>query len=383
MNKTLVIMGSHPRTRLLFDFARSDCDIWVFNEAARQEWVKRFDAVFQMHDPTIWRNPVNRNDPQHYDWLKTQTGAVVYMQDVYPDVPASKAYPLQGIKDMLGNNDNHFLTSSVSQALALSAYLGVYERVEVYGVAMETSTEYQWQREGVSFWLGFLQARGVDVYFAEKTFAAPVYGYDGEVVISYEKFEARIAELDPQIEALKNEYIALHLDALSKLAAFEKDSSAVNEDLIYKAVAHLLQRGEKIGQLNGACAENRRYKSRADAMLETSGKFIFSRQEFESGAAKMRDAHAQAQTVFVSVGTTLAHIQRNAAQAGKGSKKRADLFTLVRETFEEYLQAHAKIEIFKGAAQENYNYMTYLDQHIRAAGGVKSEIVLLEAMQNA
>lgn len=383
MNTTLVIMGSHPRTRALFDFTRTDCDIWLFNEAARQPWVKRCDAVFQMHSPTIWRNPVNRNDPQHYDWLKSQTEMVVYMQDVYPDVPMSKAYPLQGVRELIGGSDNHFLTSSVPQAMALAAYMGIYNRVEIFSVAMETSTEYQFQREGVAFWMGVLQGRGIDVYFADTTFNAPLYGYEGEVVIDYHKFGERVAELEPQITKIKDEYISAHLNVLKFLKSFEQDSSKENEEEIYKAVGYLLQIGEKIGQMNGANAENKRYQARADAMQDTTGEFIFSRQEFESGAAKMKEAHGQAYTVFVSTGTTLAHVQRNAAQAPRNSKKRTELFGLVRETFEQYLQAHAKMEIFKGAAQENYNYMIYLDQHIRAAGGAKSEAVLLEAMQNA
>jgi hypothetical protein len=384
MKTTLAIIGSHPRTRALFDFDRTDCDIWLFNEAARQPWAKRYDAVFQLHNPIIWRNPVNRNDPQHYDWLKSQTEAVVYMQEVYPDVPASKAYPLQGIRDMLGGSDNHFLTSSVPQAMAMAAYLGTYDRIEIYGVAMETSTEYQFQREGVSFWLGFLQGRGIDVYFAETTFQIPVYGYEGEVVIDYHRFEERIAELEPQIENLKKEYIGLHLNAINTFKAFfEDDGSKMNEENIYKSVAVLLEVGERIGRLNGANAENKRYKARADAMKNRSGDFIFSRQEFESAAAKTKEAHAQAHTAFISIGTTLAHVQRNAAQAAKGSKKRAGLFTLLLETLERYLKAHAEMEIFRGAAQENYNYMIFLDQHIRAAGGAKSEAVLLEAMQNA
>jgi hypothetical protein len=383
MNKTLVLMGSHPRTRAMFDWERTDCDIWMFNEAARQPWVKRCDAVFQMHSPTIWRNPVNRNDPQHYDWLKSQTEITVYMQDVYPDIPMSKAYPLQGVRDMLSGSDNHFLTSSVPQAIALAAYMGIYDRIEIYGVAMETSTEYQFQREGVAFWIGFLQGRGIDVFFADKTFNAPLYGYDGEVVIDYHKFGERIAELEPQIEKLKGDYIALHLSTLKTFAQFEQDSSKANEDEVYKAVAYLLKSGETIGQLNGAYAENKRYKERADKMKGTTGEFMFSRQEFESGAAKLKEAHQQANNEFVSVGTTLAHVQRNMVQAAKASKKRAELFDMLKNIFEQYIQAHAKMEVFKGAAQENFNYMVYLDQHIRAAGGAKSEAVLLEAMQNA
>jgi hypothetical protein len=40
-----------------------------------------------------------------------------------------------------------------------------------------------------------------------------------------------------------------------------------------------------------------------------------------------------------------------------------------------------RMNIYKGAANENQQYMLYLDKYIRAAGGEKSEAVLLDAMQ--
>jgi len=117
--RTLAIIGSHPRTREAFDFNRTDADVWLFNEAYSNKdnvWAKRADAVFQLHDPIIWTNPKNRNDPKHYDWLKS-TLTTVYMQSHYDDVPSSVAYPLDEIKAMAGSPN--FLTSSVSMAIAL------------------------------------------------------------------------------------------------------------------------------------------------------------------------------------------------------------------------------------------------------------------------
>jgi hypothetical protein len=67
--KTVAIVGSHPRTRQEFDFNRKYCDIWAFNEAVSQGWCTKADAVFQMHAPVIWKNPGNRNDPKHFEWL--------------------------------------------------------------------------------------------------------------------------------------------------------------------------------------------------------------------------------------------------------------------------------------------------------------------------
>ena len=73
MNKRLAIVGAHPRTRDDVDWDDKTLDIWAFNEALsvapEKRWIKRCDLIFQLHLPAIWRNPLNRNDPAHLNWL--------------------------------------------------------------------------------------------------------------------------------------------------------------------------------------------------------------------------------------------------------------------------------------------------------------------------
>lgn len=385
MTDTLIIIGSHPRTRTDFDFSRTDCEIWMFNEAVSNKentWAKRADAVFQMHEEAIWRNPNNRNDPKHYEWLTSQNEMDVFMQDVYPDVPRSVKYPLEKIQEMIGNDPNHFLTSSVPQAMALAALEG-YKRVEIYGVAMESNTEYQWQREGVAYWLGFLKGRGVEVFFADETFHAPLYGYEGEVNIPYEHFEKRIEELNPQIQQLSGEYQAHLRICKGVFDKFIADASKENEQLLYVVMQKQCQMGEAIGILDGAMQENRKYKEKADTMREASGEYLFSRQEFESAASTMNKQAGEVREEFVAFGTQLQIIHYNVAKAPKGSDKRKRIAEEYIKQVDIYLKTNNKAAIYKGAAQENFRYLAWLDKHIRAAGGSKSEAVLVEKMQYA
>lgn len=380
--KTLAIIGSHPRTRELFDFNRTDVEVWLFNEARSGKsnlWAKRADVIFQMHIPAIWKNPKNRNDPGHFDWLQTQNECAVYMQEQYPEVPRAIKYPLAEILDMLGNKENHFLTSSVPQALALAAYLGVYDRVEVYGVAMETNTEYQFQREGVSFWLGFLKGRGVDVYFADPTFNAPLYGYEGEVFIKYERFTERIAELEPDFKKAEDVYRAAHTEFNAALEQFATNGQA-HENKLMQAVINMRQASEQLGIYDGAMQENKRYQAKADEMKKTADNFVFSRQEFESGAGNNRNRANELNTELISLGTTLEHIHNNIKAAAKGSPKRKKYLDMYKTAIERYWRINNALGLHKGVASENFNYMAYLDQHIRAAGGVKSEEAILESM---
>lgn len=383
MNKTLAIIGSHPRTREAFDFNRTDADVWLFNEAISNPvntWAKRADAVFQMHVPTIWRNPTNRNDPHHYEWLKSQTTCDVWMQEEYPEVPKSKRYPIESVRAMTGDGA-HFLTSSVPQAMALAAYLGTYSRVEVYGVAMETNTEYQFQREGVAFWIGFLKGRGIDVYFADPTFEAPLYGYEGKVSIEYDVFEKRIAEVQPWIDELAPQYHAASLETVKALRLYAEDGSKELENALVSCVQRQFNLGTQLGHVEGAQQENKRYKAKADKMREADdGNHVFSRQEFESAAKSLGDEAQKQEVKRIMHGTRMGIIQDNIRRAAKGSPKRANFANEFLKEAKAYMEAVNQKAIFEGAANENFQYMAYLDKHIRAAGGEKSEAVLLESM---
>lgn len=382
--KTLCIIGSHPRTREQFDFTRTDCDIWVFNEAISNGTIKRADAVFQIHPEAIWRNPGNRNDANHAKWLTTQTDIPVFMQDVYPDVPMSRKYPLEGVLALLNGDPAHMLSSSVAEAVAYAIYLGIYTRVEVWGVAMETNTEYQWQREGVAFWKGFAMGRGIEFYFADPTYECPIYGFEGKTTIPYEKFTDRIAELDPELKRLAGEYQAAIIDVNKAIKLFANDASKEVEQLLYNSVMNQVHLGEQLGILDGRQQETMRYKDKADKMkAAANGEFTFSRQEFESSAKSLYDRTNQENTLFVAEGTRLEIVQRNLQSAAKGSPKRAKLLQTFVQVLQKYLQFNNQKSVYKGASQENFELLAYLDKYVRAAGGARSEAVLLERTEDA
>ena len=406
MKKILAIIGSYTPTRTAFNFARQDCDIWVFNEAVAAAWCQRADVVFQLHDRVIWSNPLNRNDPNHVLWMKNITAqcnacggkgcpacvngmytpkvgrldTVVYMQAEEADVPMSKAYPLEGVKNLFGGD--HFLSSSVSMALALALYVGQYSNIEIYGVGMKTNTEYQFQREGVAYWLGCLKGVGINVHFEGDSFACPVYGFDGAAVIPYERFGERIAVLQIEIDKLMNQYGELRLAIHKQINAMETGAGQTAQADMMKDVEKISELTASLGMLCGAEQENIRYQKRADAMIETGEKFIFARQEFESSAHNAQKALVEIETQYISIATTLGHIERNALQAAKASPKRKNLFELYRKTMDQYLDADRRRAFFRGVLSENQGYMNYLDSRITAAGGSKSEAVMLEALQN-
>ncbi len=161
------------------------------------EWCKRADAVFEIHPAGEYTNPLADKSEYWQEFLQKQSAAPVYMQDQDPRIPMSRKYPLEGVvnkylkKFRRGDNINKYFTSSPCYAIALALYLG-FDRIEIYGIEMETNSEYVYQRDGVGLWVGIALGLGVEVVLSQNTtmFAAPLYGYDDDhTSITREDFE--------------------------------------------------------------------------------------------------------------------------------------------------------------------------------------------------
>ncbi len=389
--KTVAIVGAHPRTRDLFDFDRQDCDIWVFNEAMSAPWCKRATAVFQMHSPTIWRNPANRNDPNHYAWLQSGKTPKIVMQDYYDDVPASERYPMSGIlyhvldirtpleelsPEQRANLGVCF-TSTLAYMLAYAIF-SEYERIEIYGCELETGTEYTFQRESFSHWAGFARGRGIVVDDKSNILRAPLYGYEGAVAVEYEAFGQRIAEIDPACDEIKAQYDQKHAIVAAEFSRFTQ--TGLEPERFHAAICDLLEIGKTFSILDGQRQENIRYKDKADKMRETSGEFIFSRQEFESSLQALKTAHDKKITES-NIGSGICGAVW--ADACKANNKiwRQKRMSELAAAFEQNLKDTTDAFWYLGAMQENMMFLRGLDERIKAAGGAKSEAVMLEHLR--
>lgn len=386
MKEILAIAGSHPRAAETFDFDRTDCDIWVFNEALTNQiaWMKRADAVFQMHVEAIWKNPKNRNDPKHYEWLKSGETPTIYMQEQYPDVPKSVRFPLEEIKRELlptfhwqGRNKegDHYFSSTFCYALALGIYLG-YQKIECHGIEMETDTEYRYQRDGVTFWIGIALGRHIQIDIHTDIFNFPLYGYEGEVTIGADEFEKQITELRPLLEQKKQEYgeaVKRADEAVMDFLAHFK-----NPDLVVETLKDQIQKAYEMNIIGGRIQENEKYKAKADAMTQETGFFQFSRQEFEAALqGLMQDYHGADTEAKANAGACTALFAEARKHKNYDRRKRAmrDFVGVAKA----YLEKSMYVGLFQGAAMENERFLQMLDHMIKAAGGVKSEAVLLEA----
>ena len=374
MRDTVAIIGSHPRTRKDFDFGRMDCDIWVMNESLSNGTMPRADATFQMHDPVIWKNPNNRNDSGYSRWIVREDIPPVYMQEDYPEVPKAIQYPLDGVLGMTANfNKNRFITSSPAYAIALAIYLG-YKRIEIYGVEMETNTEYTYQRAGVAYWIGVAVGRGIEVWTNSGIFDEPLYGYEGTISIKEGEYQQRIAELKAKLPELDMQYKANRQVVSQAMEQFVQDG---NKDALIEKIRRLTASAIAYGQCDGAAKENEYYMAKVVAMRDQVGGQIIVRQEYEQKAAALAIKISEETVNIVAIQKKMDVDLELVVQTKNKDRKRVRMKNFAKN-LNELLISCTRIGVYQGAMSENQQYMEKLDGYIRASGGKKSEAVMLE-----
>lgn len=348
--RTLAIVGSHPAGLDQVPWDDPAVEIWIFNEAPmKPEKYPRYDASLQLHTPEVYANPHNWVNSGYWDWLQQPHGKPVWMQEVDPRVPDSVRYPIEAVRAMI---PWPYLRSSPALALALAIHLG-YERILLYGSELTSNTEYSYQASNYTFWIGFALGRGIDLQVNcwQSEFNQPVYGYEGELQIAPEHFEARVAMLDEAWQTNRR--------------ALEKVQNRINEALMAGEFAKFGKLSREIdlvamaeGEARGALSEARRYAGRTSPI---------SRQEFERVAAQAQIDGEKAQQEKFHKDGTVEYVWNIWAQTGK-YEARTQLQTFHRQKIE----AAQKTGELLGVYRENIHYMNEYDRRLQAAGGVRA-----------
>ena len=376
MKKTAVILGMHQATFGEFDQTRTDCDVFVFNEMVSRGTVAHADYVYQLHKPVVWRSSQNRNDGNHYDWLKNNTEAVIFMQDEYPDVPMSRKFPLEAIIAAFPGAERYF-TTTVGYALAYAIYAG-YKRIEIYGVEMETNTEYAHQRPCVAYWCGVGLGKGLEIDFhSENFFKSPLYGYDGDITIPLETFEQRAKLLAEGAKKVLAEYKQARVVMKDTIEAFRKDFK-VGCDSFERYVNACAQLGHQFNLYDGALQVVQRHIKACKVMEAETGSYFLSRQVYETERNSSQNSWQAHQHNIKLASDALADKEkelRTATSSGYRNRRVAEYLALV----DEYIKVIGKAGIYSGVGMESQNLMNIQDQNERMAGGAEAVKVLAEA----
>lgn len=363
MNK-LAIVGTHPRTRSNAPFDDPNVDIWVFNESAQttpefypnepdKQWCKRWDAVIQLHKPEVYRSQTNWVNNRHWEWLQRNHGdKVIWMQNADPDVPNSKTIPLDEIIESVPGASYKWFTSSAAYSIALAIYLG-YKEIGLYGLDMESNTEYGYQLMNFVFWIGVCEGLGINLYHVsnKKYFSEKLYGYEGEIQIPRSYFEQRKNELYNTWQDAEKQSNKLR-DRVTDYILSRKYEKLVDVILAWREVAI------SAGKLSGAEQEAINYAKRED---------MISRQEFERRAAEAaKQGEEQKALMYVLAGKT-EYVFNAWKQSGN-----YEALQQLRTFIQEQMKMAYNVGASSGAYQENLEYIKEYDDLLTAAGGVRT-----------
>jgi len=112
---------------------------------------------FEMHDIRLLDSEHSKRGPGYFERLAECP--VLYMQHAYFDAPTSKRYPFEAVADSIGQA---YWNSSIAYAMALAIHERARE-IAVYGVDMDGTDEYAYQRPNMEYLIGFARAQGIRV----------------------------------------------------------------------------------------------------------------------------------------------------------------------------------------------------------------------------
>lgn len=358
-----------------FDQTRTDCDVFVFNEMVSRGSVPSADYVLQLHKPVVWRSSQNRNDSKHYDWLRS-TSIPVLMQEHFEDVPSSIKFPLDEIMKEFAGAEKYF-TTTVGFALAYAIYKK-YKRIEVYGVEMETNTEYSHQRPCVAYWCGVAYGRGIEVDFHSRMFfQSPLYGYDGDITIRLEVFEKRAKSMAEEAKTVLKEYRKSKGEAIQAVEEFRADFKS-GWGKLEKVVNRQAELAHSFNMLDGAIQVNQHHIKACKIMEAETGNYFISRQVYETELNNSQNAWQAHQHKIRIASDALKEKEDELKQAtsrGYRSRRCDEYLKLV----EEYVRAVGKAGLYTGISMESKYLMGVHDQNERMTGGKEAVKVLAEA----
>lgn len=167
----VAIVGTCHTTRDLAPHGNPEWTVWGINEIGIQ-CAGSWHAFFNVHTLAELRRDYSKN----LEWLgKAQ--CPVYLQERCPEVPWSVPFPVHEVLDMAPRKN---FDSSIAWMIALAILQG-YKKIGIFGVEMMIHSEYAHQRPNLQYWVGFCDAKGIEVHIPEQSTllrARHLYGFE-------------------------------------------------------------------------------------------------------------------------------------------------------------------------------------------------------------
>ena len=222
--RSVAILGFSPLTLPFVKNSKAD-EYWSLNHVFLLDGlnIPRVDRLFELHKRTWYLRGEQQKSKKYSKWLKKEHPFPIYMQEAELNpklIPSGVRYPLEEIckellsglvrvdKDNMETIKEMYFTSTVAFMMALAIY-EKFDQIELYGVDMDSDTEWGYQKPCGEFWVGIALGRGIKVIVPEPSSicSAPVYGYEvvpyidkldvNAVLKGYQEMHGRLkAEMD-------------------------------------------------------------------------------------------------------------------------------------------------------------------------------------------
>jgi len=270
-----------------------------------------------------------------------------------------------------------YFTTTIAYAIAYAIYAG-YKRIEVYGVEMETNTEYGHQRPCVAYWCGVAYGKGIEVDFHSPQFyVSPLYGYEGDITIPVEMFEQRAKMLAENAKRTLEEYKHAKEVFTNAVEAFRNDYKVGMKSLETHA-NNCANLAHEFNMNDGALQVNQRHIKACKIMEAETGTYFLSKQvyetEFHASVTKWQEHQQNLREISDALKAKDNELEQ-ASSRGYRSRRCDEYLALV----DTYVKVVGKAGLLSGISIESKNLMAIHDQNERMAGGKKAVEIMAEA----
>lgn len=217
--KILCIIGT-AGSRHLAPYDNPNAEIWGVAHCLLLQDIPRMDKVFEIHLPYVYEQEISpfskkpilyhANKEDHASWREAKDISAIVSQ---PNKKLNKyeLFPHDELKEKYGclfpPSDAFYSTNSLAWMMVYAIDMDRFDEIHMYGVHLETDTEWQYERPCCEFWLGFfvgkMHERGIKmpvIYLPEMADVLKCnheYGYS-EIEVQRKKYKERVEFFEKQ-----------------------------------------------------------------------------------------------------------------------------------------------------------------------------------------